>query len=507
MFHHSVNMRCFARAKFDILLGMHRKKNTRRKQIQLAFVYALMVLSVLSIVTVLILVIQGYRYNRFDGKVEQGGLVQFDSRPSGATVTLDGVPLANRTASRLTVSSGQHVVTMTRPGYSTWKKTVTVKPGTVLWLNYSRLFPDAPTVTTPLTLTGVASALASPDRKTFALVQDAKKPIVSVIEVDSDTPKLASLQLDSTLLTSPTTGSHSYGLVAWDGSSRYVLVKHTYAKSKSEYLSVDTTGRDKPRNISAALGVSVAQIGYKIDDANVVYILTTSGEIRTANLSANTLSGPLVSRASSLSTANRFVTYVTQPDSKGMRTVGYLSSGASKAKTVQTFSATKDASLQFEIGDYYGDRFAIVAHGTKAAIYQADLPSSDSTSDASMKQLAEYAFSKDVRYAGFSPTGNRMIYMQTADTIKTHDLELDAASDLKLLKQPSQRVTWMDGFHIMNTAGGDFYYYDFDGTNGQLVAHEALDTATMLSQGDKYLYYFTQSGTNVLLTRVQMLPN
>lgn len=67
-----------------------------------------MVLSVISIVVVLILITQGYRFNHFDGKLEQGGLVQFNSRPTGATVSVDGMALANRTASKITLSTGPH---------------------------------------------------------------------------------------------------------------------------------------------------------------------------------------------------------------------------------------------------------------------------------------------------------------------------------------------------------------------------------------------------------------
>jgi flagellar basal body-associated protein FliL len=81
---------------------MYHTPSKRRKRVQLTFIYMLMVLSIVSIVFVLILVVQGYRYNSYDGKVEQGGLVQFDSRPSGATVSVDDITLSARTASHST---------------------------------------------------------------------------------------------------------------------------------------------------------------------------------------------------------------------------------------------------------------------------------------------------------------------------------------------------------------------------------------------------------------------
>ena len=114
---------------------MPRKINKRRLRLQLTFVYGIMILAVVAIVAVLVLVVQGYRFNRYDGKLEQGGLVQFDSQPSGATVSADNSVLANKTASKIVLSAGNHTVTIGKDGYSTWKKDVVVKPGTVLWLN------------------------------------------------------------------------------------------------------------------------------------------------------------------------------------------------------------------------------------------------------------------------------------------------------------------------------------------------------------------------------------
>ena len=147
---------------------MYHAPSKRKKRTQLAFIYFLMVLSVVSIVVVLILITQGYRFNHFDGKLEQGGLVQFNSRPTGATVSVDGMALANRTASKITLSAGPHEVMISREGYTTWKKTVNVKPGSVLWLNYAQLLPVAPKVSTGATYTGVVTPLVAPNHKKLA---------------------------------------------------------------------------------------------------------------------------------------------------------------------------------------------------------------------------------------------------------------------------------------------------------------------------------------------------
>ena len=186
---------------------MYHTPSKRRKRVQLTFIYTLMVLSIVSIVFVLILVVQGYRYNSYDGKVEQGGLVQFDSRPSGATVSVDDITLSARTASKITLSSGRHTVKMTRDGYNTWQKNVSVTPGGVLWLNYARMLPSELQVSRAAEYEGVADAQASPDAKKILVLPVAQAPSLAVTTINTDTPKTTTLALPDTLYTHPVNGA------------------------------------------------------------------------------------------------------------------------------------------------------------------------------------------------------------------------------------------------------------------------------------------------------------
>ena len=120
---------------------MYRQPSKHKVLMQRIVVYSLMTLSVIGLVVVLVFVMLGYQFNSDDGKIEQGGLVQFDSQPSGAEVTIDGAAFSTRTASKTTMTAGQHYITMNREGYTPWQKSITVVPGSVLWLNYTRLVP------------------------------------------------------------------------------------------------------------------------------------------------------------------------------------------------------------------------------------------------------------------------------------------------------------------------------------------------------------------------------
>ena len=49
---------------------MYKAPSKRKKRTQLFFIYSLMITSVVAIVAILVLILLGYRFNRFDGKVE-----------------------------------------------------------------------------------------------------------------------------------------------------------------------------------------------------------------------------------------------------------------------------------------------------------------------------------------------------------------------------------------------------------------------------------------------------
>ncbi len=487
---------------------MYHTPNKRKKRAQLAFIYSLMALAVISIVAVLILVIQGYRYNRFDGKLEQGGLVQFNSRPAGATVSVDGLTLANRTASKITLTSGTHEVTISREGYTTWKKTVTVKPGGVLWLNYAQLLPVAPTVTTATTYQGATTPLATPNHKELALFEVPTQPVVTMTTLNTDKPQSIKLTIPEAAYTAPAEGiSSDFSLVSWDSGNRYLIVKHVVGE-KTEYISVDTDDLARSQNISTLLGVDIVNVRYSTADSGIVYLLTATHELRRADLGQATLSGPLASNVAEFSMPDRdTIVFSSLADADGVRTVNYLSTGLSTPKQLKSYKDLGDRSLHVSTGTYYGERYVAVSHGDAIDIYRGDLPRSDSTSELTLTKVASYTLDGGVDYLGMSPGENRFVYVAKGSSIVTYDLELLQKSVVTLQSPLTRDVEWMDGYHLMTTGGGRGYFFDFDGTNGQLFASSALAHPAVLADGNTYLYYFAQGDATVKLQRIKMIAD
>jgi len=484
---------------------MHHNSSKRKRRAKLAFVYTLMGLTIVAGVTILVLILQGYRFNRFDGTVEQGGLVQFDSKPSGATVMLDGMQLAAKTASKLTVSAGTHTVTMSRDGYLSWKKTVTVKAGAVLWLNYARPYPTNPKVSSTYSYEAMTSALVSPNRKLFVSVGIASQPTIYVTPLNDATPETRKVTIDSKVITAATdAASARFSLVSWDQDNQYVMMKYAH-DGIVEFLSVDTNS-GATVNVSKTLGVTAQRLEYVLGDHNAIYILTDAHELRRGDLSAATLSGPLLTNIADFAQADRStVTYETLLGADGMRSVGYLTNGASQPRKVHTVKDDGTVSFKFRMGTYYGDKYLVVAYGDTTTIYTANVPSSDSSSSLSWTRVGWLSTTGGVSHLGFSPDIERFVYAQMNNTAATYDLETDVIAKVTFQGNLSRAMDWMDKFHIGSTSGGAAFMYDFDGTNGRTVTTSAVDAPITISENDKYLYYFALDGTKTVLRRVQLV--
>lgn len=482
---------------------MYHRKSKRRTRAQLAFVYTLMAVSVVSVVAILVLVMLGYRFNRYDGKVEQGGLVQFDSRPSGAAVTIDGMTLANKTASKITATSGPHTIRMTKPGYAQWEKDVNVQAGGVLWLNYALLMPTKPATRTVASLPTVSSSLVSLDRKYMVMVGAQNEPTLYVAALNDNNPILTKVPIAATTQSSvDDTATQSFTLVALDKEGRNALVRRTYA-DKTEYISVDLRNNGASYNITQSLGVDIAALDYRLGDTGTVYVLTTAHELRRVAIAAGTLSGPLVSNVAEFSQADQStLTYVTLPDAKGVRTVGYLTDGASKPRGLGTTSGT--GALQLAIGKYFGERYVTILDGTRVTISKGNLPASDSKDQIALGIVAQFEVAAGAASLRYSPGDNRFVLVQSGVSATSYDLELLQRATITLPSLSAKPLTWIDNYHWTATMGGAVMYYDFDGTNGQMVVSGASDQATALSENYKYYYYILPTSTGSQLVRTHM---
>jgi len=481
---------------------MYRQPSKQKIIIQRAIIYALMTVSVIGLVVVLAFVMLGYQFDSSDGKIEQGGLVQFDSRPSGATVSIDGTPFGTRTASKTTMKAGSHDIEMRLKGYESWKKSIAVVPGSVLWLNYARLIPTEKKTSNEATFNTVTGALSSQDDKKMAIKEDAAAPSITLVDLTSEDVKPEALALPETVYTHGAT--HQFTLDSWDDDGRYLLIKHIYDTAQ-EWLVVDTQDVKASKNMTTLLGIQASKVMFSNNDGMILYAQIGS-DVRKVNLKDTTLSRPLVGNVAEFNLyGDSMVTYTSLPDADGNRTAGYIVDGMSAPRVIKTVNDSTSA-LRFVVGRYFSETFEAVSVGDTVEIMRGDLPR-DNGAAISLTRVANFTLAGGVQHLS-DHTNGRFIIAQNAARFSTYDLELSRSTvtEIKDASAVPRELGWLDEYTIWSDQGGTLRLYEFDGANQHELMKIVPGMTAVLSQNEKYLYAITISDdgqyylTRLLLT-------
>ena len=98
-------------------------EKNRRQLIRVIIAEIGMVLSVIAIVVVSTMAAMGFVISS-NGSIEQSGLMQLHTLPTGANVKIDGNTILARTNLSRTLSAGTHQLEIYRDGYDSWQNHV-----------------------------------------------------------------------------------------------------------------------------------------------------------------------------------------------------------------------------------------------------------------------------------------------------------------------------------------------------------------------------------------------
>lgn len=490
---------------------MHRPQSKRARQIHLFFTYFIMVATVIALVTVYVFIAQGYLLNPRDGRIEQGGLLQFDSRPSGATIKINGQNIGSDTAARKSYPAGTYRFQLEKAGYRTWQKQQTLEPGSVLWLDYARLIPRQLTPETVLTFPAVTTSLGSWDNKTMALME-SRAPQLTLVDVSGETPKQTKLTLDSTTISKPKDPkTERFKLESWSGDNATLLIRHIY-DGKTEWLRINTRQlAANVININTLLGVRPSSVEYRSDNSQQVYLLE-NGNLRRADLAARTLSGPIATDVKEFSVAtDGMITYTTNA-AKDTRAVafGYVSDGAETSQVLRSLKlSSNDAdarSHHVATGTYFGTRYLAFTNGNRLEVVRADLPSSESQNPTpTLTPLVSQVLPSDTPLQVSIRSKGRFVVVEYPTGFATYDLELKKFTATKLGGTSAQRLQWIDNYLAWTDRGNQLTTLEFDGANKNTIMPVSSGYDATLSSNGKFLYGFvkTEKGS-VELTRVKL---
>lgn len=434
----------------------------------------------------------GYRLNTSDGSIVQGGLLQVASTPSGARVSVDNRQLSGSTPMRVDAQAGSHSLKITRDGYRSWQKTVSIQAGTVHWASYARLVPVSPAEQVQHSFESLSAVLPAVERDLILTQISANSNIFQLIDVGSDQPGITSLELphDLAVAPSPTDAEPTYRMMQWDESDRLVLLEYQYPDYRG-WIVFDTRSPQDSVNVSELLDSSESVKSIMFDERNgrALYVLT-NGIIRRLDTSSRTLSAPLARNVTDMRQSHDgIVTFATARDSEGYRTVGYYTRGASQSRTLQRFEAADSETVSLVLGEYQGKQYAAVQRDLLVEVYRLSLHSSDSKSSINLARIATITGSKQLSALSFSPH-DRFVFVQHGDTYTVYDIELDRTTTTAIQgSAPVDRaLSWLDRYHLWSDRDGDFRWYEFDGENAQSITAVVPGFMPKLTDNERYLY-------------------
>ncbi len=190
----------------------------------------------------------GYRYNFTRGRIERTGVVVLDTRPTGASVSLNGKLQKTETPTQLSkVTPGTYAVRVEKANYHTWSKTVSVGSRESVFLNQISLYrTDAPI---SIGVLGSPAATAfSPDVRYGAAVTSASSGSeLSVIDTRNGLTRL------------PYRSSAEAGAfrLRWSPNGRFLLIERS-GKNPS-FLLWSAHDPERVRDLSDETGITFTE--------------------------------------------------------------------------------------------------------------------------------------------------------------------------------------------------------------------------------------------------------
>lgn len=472
---------------------MYRRPPRKKELLKRILIDTAMVLTILSLVTVLIFVILGYRLDLNNGKLERSALLQFNSDPAGARVVIDGEDVGIKTADKYTVDEGVHTFIVKKDGYEQWQKTLNIKAGTLTWLNYIRLIPVERPIDIVANYKTVRASLFSSTGNRLAVQADDSKPSFQVVNLTGDEIKTTDISLSTDLYTSAT-GKHTFSLNQWDASGRHLLIKHTYSKTKIEWLTVDTQDVRNNKNITKLLDIAIESPVFAGNSGNILFAIT-DGDIRKLDLSAGTISRLLVPDAKSFKLyGTNVITYVgVSQSNKSKLVAGLYRDGDSSPHVLRTVDASTKG-FGIATTRYFNDDFVAISEGKRVDILSGDYPAPNSSDSSSLTLYDSFEMDAAVDNLSFSPEGYYLLAQAGVD-FTGYDIEHRTVSPFTIEKINNQvpRVFWFDDNHLWSSHGDKLSLYDFDGTNAIVVNKMLNGQGAALSTNEKYIYSVDKS--------------
>lgn len=495
------------------------ERQKRRQMISVVIAEIGMFLAVVAIVVVATLAAMGF-FVTPDGTIEQTGLVQIRSMPTGASAELDGSVLFSRTNLTRSLTPGEHKLKLSRDGYDTWEKTIKMQSGVLMRLYYPRLFLKNRTQESMGRLGQALEFFVPSEDYSYILYMVKNTAKWQLLNIRGDEVKTSILDLAEVLPGVEKNifeGEISY--LKWSKNSDRVLIK-AVTNEATEWILVDLRDVKKSLNLTRTFGLNFMDVEM-IDDSAMQLFALENQHLRKINISEQAVSRVLLSGVEDFAAEGSNILYVMTngEGEKRQRTIGVYKDGEKGGTTIAKIKADDRAKVM--LTKYYDEDYMAFVINDKVTVYYGTLPSyRENVADTDFLNfkvlLDAEQLSITPREISVSEEGEYLA-MSDRDKFAVVDFEM---GDLYEYETTVDTVNWLNEGMMFATVQNKLEVWDFDYTNrrvmvdfGETETDEELNPVTTWSKypvanypvtiasNNKWLYYVVNSNGELVLYR------
>ena len=493
-------------------------KRKRNRMIRVIFVDIIMSLAVVALVFVLVAIVEGWRLSS-NLKLEQNGMAQIESLPTGAKVIIDGRQDFNETNISKLLPAGEHEITLKKDGYDSWSKKINIVSGLLTRLRNPRLFKQNRKTEVVENYDNLRFVYAAPDHRSILLASDQTTKWKYITALGSD--KVSIEEIDVKKIFSGTFDGQFPGeilQISWNETGEKILLQ----VKRSNQIEWGLINLRKP---SESINLSQAILKYTdrsekniIDDENkksnvkkdlfdlVIedaaankFIALIDGNLQEVDVVAKTLSEPYLKNIAKFKVSGSEIIYLTNVE-KDKRQIGLYRLGDKGGIDLETVvRSKKDAVINLGIVDFDGKKYLSTTIDEQFKVYRTNDYPTYGSSDNMPEKITEEKL--DFVPQNFITSSNGEFFIAETDgKFMIYNLDLE---ELSLVEHKNKRIAWLDNYMMFDIVDGKMEVFDFDGGNRRMILDKKLATGfdAVINSNNRYLYYITKTDTGYSLQR------
>ena len=464
---------------------MDRRKTKRIQNARIVATNIFMGLSVIAIVFVLMLVAMGFTFNE-SGNLEQSGLVQISSNPSGATVEIDGNTQFGHTQISKMLSANEHDIKVTKAGYDTWEKKLKVDAGLLTRIEWVRLFPLKPEKSDITTFNEPRMVAISSDRKRMLYAEKESSTLIN-IDLQGEKAKRTKLSLSEILGVSKGASLNgTLSVIAWNSSNNKIILNWAN-EDKSNWYLVDLEKIENTINLTDKFRLKFTNILIANDSASKLWALE-DGNLHLIDTSNLTISAAKITNVERITNNKDIVMYLTTDKTENKRAIKLYKDGESGSSNIADVESA-NAIVTLAMGTYWGDDWFAYSIDKKVTILSGTPPSADKPRNNALKTL----LARELEYSPQHISVNdnqRLVIFASDHNLMSYDIETRNYYDSSF-ESTLTSINWLDDYLLWQHHENKIIIQDFDGDNRrELLKKVNTQLPIVLSENNKWLYFF-----------------